>query len=150
MTLAEQIQKDTIAAMKERDADRVAVLRMVSSAIKNEAIKVGGLGTVLTDPQTLAVLNREVKQRKDAATQYKEAGRPELAEKEEAELAIIEEYMPKGLSDEALQSLVNEIITETGATTRADMGKVMAAIKAKLENPADSAKAAQLVGQKLQ
>lgn len=150
MTLAEQIQKDTITAMKERNADRVAVLRMLSSAIKNEAIKTGGLDTVLTDQQTLAVLNREVKQRKDAATQYKDAARPELAEKEEAELAIIEEYMPKGLSDEELQALVDEIIAKTGAATRADMGKVMAAIKAKLENPADSAKAAGLVSQKLQ
>lgn len=150
MTLTEKIQQDMIAAMKERNADRVGVLRMLSASIKNEAIKVGGLGTILDDQQVLGVLNREIKQRRDAAQQYKDANRPELAEKEEAEVVIIEEYMPQGLSDEELQQLVDDIIAETGAQSRADMGKVMAAIKGKLENPADSAKAAQLVGQKLQ
>lgn len=149
MTIEETINQDYISAMKAREADTVATLRLLMSAIKNEAINVGGLGTVLTDEQVLGVLNRQVKQRNDSIAQYEAAGRGELAQKEKAEMAIIEQYMPKGMSDEELASAVEEAISSTGATTRADMGKVMGALKSKLSNPADVSKAAGLVNQKL-
>lgn len=149
MSLVERIQQDMITALKARDTEKTGVLRMLSSALKNEAIKIENQSYVLSDQEALSVLNRELKQRRDAAQQYKDAGRPELAEKEEKEIAIIEVYMPKGLSDEALQQLVDSTIAELGATTKTDMGKVMGAIKSKLANPADAAKAASLVNQKL-
>lgn len=150
MTLEEQLKEDYITAMKAREADKVGVLRLLMSAVKNEAIKVGGLGTVLTDQQVLSVLNKEIKQRNDSIAQYEAAGRGELAEKEQAEITIIETYMPQAMSETELQQVVEEVIASTGATSRADMGKVMGELKQKLTNPADASKAAALVSQKLQ
>lgn len=149
MTIEQTINQDYITAMKAREADKVATLRLLMSAIKNEAINVGGLGAVLTDEQVLGVLNRQIKQRHDSVAQYEAAGRGELAEKEKAELEIITTYMPKGMSDDELAAAVEEAISSTGAASKADMGKVMGALKAKLSNLADVSKAAALVNQKL-
>lgn len=149
MSLVEKITQDYTAAMKERQMQKVNVLRLVMSALKNEAIKTGGIGTVLTDEQALAVLTREVKQRRDASAQYSAANRPELAAQEETEITIISTYLPEAMDDDALAALVNTILTETGATSKTDMGKVMAALKSKLTNPADLGRAASLVNQKL-
>lgn len=149
MTLTERIEQDYVAAVKNRESETVATLRLIKSSLKNEAIKIGGLGYELSDQEATAVLSREVKQRNDAASQYETAGRPELAEKEKQEIAIIEQYLPKALSDEELQSIVDEVLASTGATEKAHMGKVMAELKGKLANPADAARAAQIVAQKL-
>lgn len=149
MTLEEQLNQDYISAMKERDSARVETLRMLKSAIKNEAIKVSGLDATLQDDQVISVLNREAKQRRDAIEQYEAAGRSELADKEKSELALIETYLPQAMDESALQQIIDEVLTETGATQKSDMGKVMGALKAKIANPADVAKAAALVSQKL-
>lgn len=149
MRLSEQLNQDYITAMKERNTEKVGILRLLMSSLKNEAIKLGGLDTVLTDEQELAVLNREVKQRNDSISQYTAAGRPELAEKESAEIALIEAYLPQAMSDEELEAVITAVLTETGATQKSDMGKVMGALKQKLSNPADVAKAAQKVSQNL-
>lgn len=146
MTLNERMNEDYITAFKARASERVEALRMLKSAIKNEEIN---LGHSLTDSEVIAVLTREAKRRKEAIDQYTSAGRNELATKEANELEIIEEYLPKGMSEAELEAIVSEIITETGATTKTDMGKVMGALKQKLENPADISKAAGLVQQKL-
>lgn len=150
MTLEQKINQNYVAAMKNREADTVSTLRLLMSALKNEAIKIGGLGTVLTDEQAMAVLNREVKQRRDAITQYTDAGRPELAEKEQAEITIIETYLPQAMSEDELAVVVDAVLQETGASAKSDMGKVMGALKQKLSNPADISRAAGLVNQKLQ
>ncbi len=150
MALVDTINQDYIVALKARESDKVNLLRLLMSALKNEAIKIGGLGTILTDEQAMAVLNREAKQRKDAIEQYTAGNRQDLADKEQAELTLIESYLPQALSDDALQQLVTEVLQETGATQKSDMGKVMGALKAKLSNPADVSRAAGLVNQKLQ
>ncbi len=149
MTLVDTLNQDYITAFKNRETDKVNVLRLLMSALKNEVIKIGGLGTVLTDEQALTVLNREAKQRKDSIAQYSAGNRPDLADKEQAELALIEAYLPKAMDETELAGLVNQILTETSATQKSDMGKVMAALKAKIANPADVSRAAALVSQKL-
>lgn len=149
MKLLEQIEQDYIAAFKNRETDIVDVLRLLKSALKNEAIKIGGLGTDLTDPQAMTVLNREAKQRKDAIEQYTSGNRLELAAKEQKELEIIESYLPQSMNEDDLAKIVDEVIAETGVSSKSDMGKVMGALKAKLTNPADMSKAAGLVNQKL-
>jgi uncharacterized protein len=150
MTLFEQIDQDYLQSYKNRDTQKVEVLRLLKSSLKNEAIKIGGLGTNLTDEQSFAVLNREVKQRKDSIEQYKAAGRNELVEKEAGELTVIESYLPQAMDDSALNSIIDAVMSETGATQKSDMGKVMGALKQQLTNPADISKAAALVSQKLQ
>ncbi len=149
MTLSEKINQDYVTAFKNRETDKVAVLRLLKSALKNEAIKIQGLNYELNDTEAMAVLNREVKQRKDAIAQYEAACRPELAANEQAELKIIEEYLPQAMSDDELSDAVAAVLAETGATQKSDMGKVMGALKAKLDNPADVSRAAALVSQKL-
>lgn len=149
MSLTERINQDYITAAKARDEKTVSTLRMIKSALKNESVKLGSIDTELTEPQILAVLNREAKQRREAITQYTDAGRPELADQESAELATIESYLPKPMSDEELEALVNRVIEETGATQKSDMGKVMGALKQQLENPADVSRAAGFINQKL-
>lgn len=147
MTIEETINQDYITAMKAREADTVATLRLLMSAIKNEAINVGERGTVLTNEKVLGVLNRQIKQRNDSIAQYEAAERGELAQKEKAEIEIIEKYMPKGMSDDKLAAAVESAILTTGATTRADMGRVMGELKSTLSNPADVSKVAGLVNQ---
>lgn len=148
MTIEQTISADYLAAMKERDARRVSTLRLVLSALKNEAIK-SGAGTVLDDNQTLVVLNREVKQRGEAINEYNAAGRDERAQNEAAEIEIIKKYMPVEMDDAALTRLLDEVVQATGATTRSDMGRIMAALKSKLANPADVGRAARLASARL-
>lgn len=149
MNLMQQIDADYITAAKERNTEKIGVLRLMKSALKNEAIKIGGLGYELTEQESIAVLNREAKQRREAISQYEAAGRDDLAATEEAELAIIETYLPKALSDDDLAALVDSVLQETGATQKSDMGKVMGALKAKLENPADVSRAAAIINTRL-
>ncbi len=149
MTLLERIEADYITAAKSREHDTVGTLRMLKSALKNEAIKIKDLHYVLSDVEAMTVLSREVKQRHDAAEQYSQGKRPDLAEKELKEIAIIERYLPEALSEGEIHDLVTIIIEEAGATSRADMGKVMAELKNRLENPTDVARAAKVVQEKL-
>lgn len=147
MTLIEQIEQDYIAAFKNRDSATTDTLRYLKSAIKNESI---AKMAELDDAQVIGVLNKAAKQRKESIEQFTAAGRTELADKEAAELVLIERYLPKAMDETALAELVDRSIAETGATTKADMGSVMARLKAELTNPADTSKAAALVAQKLQ
>ena len=124
MELEKQIQADMVAAMKEKDAVRLASVRAIKAAIMLAKTAEGGTGEV-TDPEIVKILQKLVKQRKESAQQYNDAGRPELAENELAEAAAMEVYLPKQLSEAEVEAELVKIIAEVGATQPSDMGKVM-------------------------
>lgn len=128
MSIPEQIQKDMTEAMKARDERRLSALRMVKSALKNREVEKRG---PLDDKEALQVLSTLVKQRKDSIEQFTKGGRTELADKEKAELTLIESYMPKAVGEEEVVSTVRATIAEMGSPTIKDMGNVMKAVMAK-------------------
>ncbi len=128
MSLNEQIQKDMVAAMKAREEERLSTLRMMKSAIKNREIE---KRAPLDEKETLQVLSTMIKQRKDSAEQFTKGNRPELAAKEQAEIVLIETYMPKSASEEQIVEAVRATIAEMGSPTMKDMGTVMKAVMAK-------------------
>src|SRR5215210_6751520 len=129
MSLKDTIIADLTAAMKAKDAARLSVLRMVKSNLMNRQIEKGG---ELTDEEITKAMQSLVKQRKDSIEQYKSAGRNELAEKEAAEIAVIEEYLPQAANAEEIERAVSQAIAETGASSMKEMGAVMKAAQAKL------------------
>jgi uncharacterized protein YqeY len=144
--LKSRIQDDVKAAMKAKDKERLVTLRLITAAIKQR--EVDGREE-LNEEQVLAVLEKMIKQRRDSITQYESAGRQELAEKERSEIAIIEAYMPEGLSEEEIATLIEQAIGETGAESMRDMGKVMGLLKPKMQGRADMGKVSGLIKQKL-
>jgi len=129
MTFLERINGDLTAAMKNKEAERLSTLRMVKTAIKNREIE---KMAPLTDEEAMRILQSLVKQRRDSIEQYKQGGRPELAEKEAAEIKIIEEYLPAALDEAAITGIVEEAIAQTGASSMKEMGNVMKAVMARL------------------
>lgn len=129
MSLKEQIISDMTAAMKAQDAARTSTLRMVKAAITNREKEGGG---ELTDEDVQKLLRSQVKQRRDSVEQYQKANRQDLADKEQAEIAIIETYLPQAASQDEINQAVTAAITETGATSMKDMGAVMKAAMARL------------------
>ncbi len=134
MRLQEQISADMVAALKAGESDKVAVLRLLITAMKNEQIKVGA---ELSDEQAMKVLASQAKQRKDSITAYEAAGRQDLVDQEASELPFIEAYLPEQMGDDELEKLVQEAIDQVGATSPADMGKVMGAAMGKVKGQAD-------------
>ncbi len=131
MSLKDKITADITAAMRAKDANRLSVLRMAKAALMNEENK-RGADYKLTDDETMKVLNTLVKQRKDSIDQYEKAGRNELAEKEQSELAVLEDYLPQSATKEEIEQAVSEAIQETSASTMKEMGAVMKVAQAKL------------------
>ena len=129
MSLKQQIISDMTAAMKAQDAARTSTLRMVKAAIMNREKEGGG---ELTDEDVQKLLRTQVKQRRDSVEQYQKANRPDLADKEQAEIAIIEHYLPQGASQEEVDQAVAAAISETGASSMKEMGRVMKAAMARL------------------
>jgi len=129
MTLSKQIVTDLTAAMKAQDAARTSTLRMVKAAMMNRQIE---KGAELDDDDMQKLLRSLVKQRRDSIEQYEKAGRQELVDKESAEIAVIETYLPQAASQEEIERAVTAAIAETGATSIKDMGKVMKAAQAGL------------------
>jgi uncharacterized protein YqeY len=129
MRLTETIVSDLTAAMKAQEALRTSTLRMVKAAMMNRQIEKGG---PLDDDEMLKLLRSLVKQRHDSVVQYEKAGRQELADKEKAEIEIIEVYLPQSASQEEIENAVITAIAETGAASMKDMGKVMKAVQASL------------------
>jgi uncharacterized protein len=129
MSFLDRINEDLKAAMKSKDPDRLSTLRMVKTALKNREID---KMEALTDDESIKVLQSLVKQRRDSIEQYQQAGRIDLAEKEAAELKVIEEYLPAALDEAAIARVVEETVAETGATSMKEMGAVMKAVMAKL------------------
>jgi uncharacterized protein YqeY len=147
MTLQETIQADIANAMRSKEALKLGVLRMMKAAVKNKEIE---KMKPLEEPEVLAVFNSLVKQRKDSIEQFRSGGREELAQKEEAEIQIIEQYLPAGASEDDIRRAIEGAIQETGATSPKDMGKVMKATLAKLAGKtADGSKVSQMVKEKL-
>jgi uncharacterized protein YqeY len=142
--LKSTLRDDLHTSMRERDKVRSATLRMALTAVTNEEVS-GSTSRELTDDEVLRVLAREAKKRREAATAYMEAKRPELAAKEEAELAFLEAYLPAQLSEAELQALVAQAISETGATGMPQMGLVMKAANAMVAGRAEGSRVAALV-----
>jgi uncharacterized protein YqeY len=134
MSLKEQLNQDMKVAMKGRQTDRLSTIRQLRSAIKNKEIEVR---QEIDDSAILAVISTLVKQRRESAELYRSNDRPELADKEEAELAVLQQYLPAQLSEDELRALVAEVIAATGATSLKDIGKVMPAVMAKTKGSAE-------------
>jgi len=137
MSLQQQIDNDLKEAMKAKQAERLGVLRMLKAALKNVAIEKGGAAAVLDDAESTAVIRKQVKQRQDSIESFTKGGRPELAAKEQAEMEILNTYLPKAMSAEDLATLVKEAIAEAGATSKAQMGAVMKIASAKAAGRTD-------------
>ena len=129
MALNKQIVADLTAAMKAQDAAKMSTLRMVKAAMMNRQIE---KGSELDDEEMQKLLRSLVKQRRDSIEQYEKAGRQELVDKEQAEINLIETYLPKAASQEEIEQIIAGVIAETGATSMKDMGKVMKAAQAAL------------------
>ena len=125
MSFQERIDNDIKAAMKARQAEKLNVLRMLKTALKNLSIEKEGLNFVLSDVDALAVVRKELKKRQDSIESFTKGNRPELAAKEKSEAEILETYLPQALSVEELKELVAAAIAEAGATSKAQMGAVM-------------------------
>jgi uncharacterized protein YqeY len=138
MTVLEQVRTDMTSAMKAREKERVGALRLVLSELQ-KAAKEGGADDELT------VLRRERKRRLEAAAQFRDAGRPELAAQEESEARLIEGYLPAELDDAELEAIVSAAIAETGASEVKDMGQVMKVVMARAGGRADGKRASALV-----
>ncbi|MBT2656719.1 GatB/YqeY domain-containing protein [Bacillus sp. ISL-18] len=147
MSLLERLNNDMKQAMKNKEKDKLSVIRMVKASLQNEAIKLGT--KELSEDAELTVLSREVKQRKDSLHEFDKAGRQDLVDKLRTELENIELYLPKQLSEEELSVIVKETIAEVGATSKAEMGKVMAAIMPKVKGKADGSLVNKFVQQHL-
>ena len=149
MSLKEQVEQEIKLAMKAKDKDALRALRSIKSLILlAETEKDGGKG--LSREAELQLLNKAAKQRRESAEIYAREGRPELAEGEVSELAIIERFLPEQLSDEAIEAGVAEIIAETGASSMKDMGKVMGIATQRFAGKADNKTVSQIVRAKLQ
>lgn len=143
-TLKETLRSDLTAAMRRRDVVGTATLRMALTAITNEEVA-GRTHRELTDEDVLSVLGKEARKRKEAVTAYTDAGRPELAGREQAELAVLEGYLPAQLGDEELETLVAAAVAETGATGMPQLGLVMKAVQPRVAGRADGGRVAAMV-----
>lgn len=146
MSLSDRLNEDMKQAMKSQDKFKLSVIRMVRSTIKNSEID---LKRSLDDNEVLDVLTREIKQRKDSLQEFTKAGRDDLAESLKAELVILAEYMPQQLSEEEVKAIVTQTIQQVGASSKADMGKVMTALMPQVKGRADGKLLNQLVQQLL-
>jgi len=142
MALQQRLADDQKNAMKSGDKLRLSVIRMVRAKIKNAEIE---KRDALNDDETLKVVARDVKQHKESITAFKDGNRTELAEKEEAELAILMEYMPQQMSKDEVVAIIKQVIDEAGATGQQDKGKVMGVIMARVSGKADGKEVNQIV-----
>ncbi|MET1247575.1 MULTISPECIES: GatB/YqeY domain-containing protein [Sporolactobacillus] len=146
MSLVDRLTTDMKQAMKAREKARLSVIRMIKTSLQNESIK---LGQPLSDDEALAVLTRELKQRKDSLQEFKNAGRQDLVEEVTNEIAIVQSYMPEQLSEEKVTAIIDETISEVGAASKADIGKVMKAVMPKVKGRADGSMINKIVRSKL-
>lgn len=146
MSLKDQLTNDMKEAMKAKQAERLGTIRQLRSAIKNKEIE---LGKELDDDAVISVIGTLVKQRREAAQMYSDNDRPELAAKEEGELAVLQQYLPAQLGEAELREIVAAVIAETGAESLKDMGKVMPQVMARTKGAADGKLVNQLVREQL-
>ena len=145
-TLTEKLRTDLTAAMKAQDKETLSTLRMIVAAMKNEQINAGH---ELSDEEAMTVIRKAIKQRQDSIEQYTKGNRPELAEKERAEMELLKQYLPPELSDEEIQNGVAGIIKEVGAQSKKDMGKVMKEATARYRGRVDGKKIQEIVARLL-
>ena len=151
MTLCDKLNASLKDAMKAKEAERLSTLRLINAAIKDRDIAARGEGEegLVSDEVVLAILGKMVKQRQESARAYDEAGRLELAEKERAEITVIEEFLPRQLTEAETEAAVTQAIAETDAGSIRDMGKVMAALKARYMGRMDFGRVGPLVRDRL-
>ena len=137
MTLPQRVDLDLKEAMRAKDATKLNVLRMLKSALKYAVIAKSDAEAKLSDAEAVQVIRKQAKQRQDSIESFEKGGRAELADKEKQELAILNTYLPQGMSPDELTKVVRETIAELGATSKAQMGAVMKALQAKAGGRAD-------------
>ncbi len=147
MTLLERLSQELKAAMLAKDTERLSTLRLLKSAIGYAQIE--RKTDTLPDAEVFAIIQKEVKKRREAVEQYEKGGRPELASREEQEISVLESFLPTPLSAEALEQLVRAAIQETGATGKKQMGQVIKAVQAKAAGRAEGKAISELVGKLL-
>jgi uncharacterized protein len=135
--IATQLPEDIKNAMRAKDASALNALRALKSALTNAAIEKGSLSTVLEESEVMSVLRKQIKQRLDSIEQFEKAGRAELVATEKSEIEILSRYLPAALTDEQLLTILDQAIADTGATGKADMGKVMKRAQELAEGRAD-------------
>ncbi len=146
MSLQDDLTTSMKEAMKAKDTLRLSTIRLVKTAVKNKEIEVGSL---LDDQAVIAVISTLVKQRRESAQVYREGGRVELAEKEEQELQILQDFLPAQLSEDEIKGMIEEAVVETGAASMRDMGKVMKIVSARTLGCADGRLVSELVKARL-
>jgi uncharacterized protein YqeY len=133
----ERVDSDLKEAMREKNATKLGVLRMLKAALTNATIEKAGADSKLTDAEAIQVIRKQVKQRQDSIESFEKGGRAELAAKEKDELSILQSYLPQGMSADEISKVARETIAEVGATSKAQMGAVMKALQAKVAGRAD-------------
>ena len=144
--IKQRIESDMKDAMRAKDKERLGTIRLILAAIKQREVDER---ITLTDTDILAVLDKMVKQRRDSISQFQQAGRQELADKEAAEIAVIQQYLPTALSESEVETLIAEAIASSGATSPQDIGKIMALLKPRLQGRADMGLVSRKVKEKL-
>jgi uncharacterized protein YqeY len=148
MGLKEQILADIKEAMKNKEADRLSAIRMLQAAVKNKEIELRP--NAITDQDVMAVIKKATKQRKEAIEQYANAGRQDLADKEQFELSVLETYLPAQLDQAQVEKIVADVIAQLGAKSMKDMGGVMKEVQARTQGQADGKMVSEIVKSKLQ
>jgi len=135
MSLKETLQKDLMDAMRSKDEAALSAIRLLKTAIMK--VETAGEQKTATDEEIIQLVGKEIKQRKDAIEQFEKGGRSELAEKEKAELKVLEKYLPPQLGEDEIRAIIKEAMAQTGASSKADIGKLMGAIMPKTKGKAD-------------
>ncbi|MGJ8634122.1 MAG: GatB/YqeY domain-containing protein [Luteolibacter sp.] len=148
--IATKLSEDIKTAMRAKDSAALNALRALKSALTNAAIEKGGLGTALEENESFAVIRKQIKQRQDSIEQFEKADRPELAVSEKAEIEILSKYLPAALTEDELNAMVDQAISETEASSKADMGKAMKRAQELSEGRADGKLLSQAVMKRLQ
>jgi len=147
--LAARIPEDIKSAMKAKDAVTLNALRALKTAMSNASIEKGHLTATLDDAEVAALIRKQIKQRQDSFEQFSKAGREELAATETAEIAVLQKYLPAAMTAEEIAALVDAVVTETGAASKADMGKVMKLAQERAAGRADGKSLSQEVAKRL-
>lgn len=146
MLLREKITADLLNAMKAKEETKVSALRMLKAAVMKFEVS-GGQKVEANDEQVMQIIGKEVKQRKDSIEAFKKGGREDLVVGEEAELKILAAYLPAQMSEDEVRAIVQEVVTQTGASSKADIGKVMGGIMPKVKGKADGQMVNRIVGE---
>lgn len=147
--ISDQIMEGMKTSMRAKDTVTLNTLRSLKTALTNASIAKGGLGSQLEEAEELAVVRKQIKQREDSMEQFRSAGRPELADKEEAELAVLQQFMPAEMSPEEAAAALEEVMAETGASSKKDMGRVMKLMQERTSGRVNGKELARMVSARL-